>query len=183
MEALTWTAIQRGLSTRRFGRPVIGHESVRTTNDRADALAQQGASEETTVIARTKTTGRGRRGRAWLSPAGGLWLSVVLRPKVALEQWPLVGLAASAGAADAVREVALLQARVKWPNDLLVEDRKVGGVLIETSGTGPSAGMRIKANVPPGALDAQTGGISLLGRLGHSLDLAALAWAWPGPFG
>jgi len=182
MEALTSTAIQRGLSTRRFGRPVIVHESVRSTNDEAGALAQQGASEGTTVIARIQTTGRGRRGRAWLSPAGGLWLSVVLRPKVALEQWPLVGLAASAGAADAVREVALLQARVKWPNDLLVEDRKLGGVLIETSGTVAIAGIGINANVPPGALDAQTGGISLLGRLGHSVDLAALACAVLGRF-
>src|SRR2546427_11538163 len=127
MEALTSTAIQRGLSTRRFGRPVIVHESVRSTNDEAGALAQQGASEGTTVIARIQTAGRGRRGRAWLSPAGGLWLSIVLRPKVALDQWPLVGLAASAGAADAVREGALLQARGKWPNGLLVGDRKPGG--------------------------------------------------------
>src|SRR3989441_8221229 len=116
MEALTSTAIQRGLSTRRFGRPVIVHESVRSTNDEAGALAQQGASEGTTVIARIQTTGRGRRGRAWLSPAGGLWLSVVLRPQVPLEQWPPGGPAASARAAAAVREVALLQARVKWPN-------------------------------------------------------------------
>src|SRR2546426_7366308 len=107
MEALTSTAIQRGLSTRRFGRPVIVHESVRSTNDEAGALAQQGASEGTTVIARIQTTGRGRRGRAWLSPAGGLWLSVGLPPKVAVEQWALVGLAASAGPADSGREGAL----------------------------------------------------------------------------
>src|SRR2546427_3172110 len=86
MEALTSTTIQRGLSTRRFGRPVIVHESVRSTNDEAGALAQQGASEGTTVIARIQTTGRGRRGRAWLSPAGGLWLSGVLRPKVRSEE-------------------------------------------------------------------------------------------------
>src|SRR5256712_5252168 len=182
MEAWTSTAIQRVLSTRRFGRPVMVHESVRSTNDEAGTLAQQGASEGTTVIARIQTGGRGRRGRAWLSPAGGLWLSVVLRPKVALEQWPLVGLAASAGAADAVREVARLQARVKWPNDLLIEERKLGGVLIETGGTAAIAGIRINANVPPGALDAQTGGISLLGRLGHPVDLAALACAVLGRF-
>src|SRR2546422_11112200 len=100
MEALTSTAIQRGLSTRRFGRPVIVHESVRSTNDEAGALAQQGASEGTTGIARIQTTGRGRRGRAWLSPAGGLWVSGGLRPKVALEEVPLVGPAASGGAAD-----------------------------------------------------------------------------------
>src|SRR2546428_14176218 len=99
MEALTSTAIQRGLSTRRFGRPVIVHESVRSTNDEAGALAQQGASEGTTVIARIQTTGRGRRGRAWLSPAGGLWLSGGLGPKVGLEPGALVGPGASAGGA------------------------------------------------------------------------------------
>src|SRR2546425_10043115 len=101
MEALTSTAIQRGLSTRRFGRPVIVHESVRSTNDEAGALAPQGAAEGTTVIARVPTAGRGRRGRAGLSPARGLWLSVVLRPKGPPGQWPLGGPAASARAAPA----------------------------------------------------------------------------------
>src|SRR2546426_10816350 len=111
MEALTSTAIQRGLSTRRFGRPVIVHESVRSTNDEAGALAQQGASEGKTVIARIQTTGRGRRGRAWLSPAGGPWLSVVARPKVAPAEWPLGGLAASPRAREAGRGGAPLPAR------------------------------------------------------------------------
>src|SRR2546428_13697526 len=111
MEALTSTAIQRGLSTRRFGRPVIVHESVRSTNDEAGALAQQGASEGTTVVARVQTGGRGRRGRAWLSPAGGLWVSGGLRPKVAPGQWATVGLAASYGAAGAVAEGGPQQGR------------------------------------------------------------------------
>jgi BirA family biotin operon repressor/biotin-[acetyl-CoA-carboxylase] ligase len=182
MEVLTSAAIQRGLTTRRFGRPVIVHERVGSTNDEAGALAVQGASEGTTVIAWIQTGGRGRRGRVWLSPAGGLWLSVVLRPRVSLEQWPLVGLAASAGAAGAVREVAGVEARVKWPNDILVEDRKLGGVLIEASGTAAIAGIGINANVPPGALDAQKGGISLLGRLEHPVDLTALACAVLGQF-
>src|SRR2546422_11608731 len=106
MEALTSTAIQRGLSTRRFGRPVIVRESVRSTNDEAGALAQQGAAEGTTVIARIQTTRRGRRGRARVSLAGGLWVSGGVRPHVPLAEWPLVGLAAAGCAAEAVREGA-----------------------------------------------------------------------------
>src|SRR5256712_14144834 len=91
MEALTSTAIQRGLSTRRFGRPVIVHESVRSTNDEAGALAQQGGAEGTTVIARIQTTGPGRRGRAGVSPAGRLWVSAGLAPQGAPGPWPPVG--------------------------------------------------------------------------------------------
>src|SRR2546428_8800456 len=96
MEALTSTASQMGLSTGRFGRPVIVLESVRSTNDEAGALAHQGASEGTTVIARIQTAGRGRRGRAWLSPAGGLWLAIRLRPQGALGPAPPGGPAAAA---------------------------------------------------------------------------------------
>lgn len=175
-------AIEAGLRTRRFGRPLSVCERVGSTNDEAVTLARQGAGEGTTVIAGVQTGGRGRRGRAWHSPAGGLWLSVVLRPRLAREQWPLLGLAASAGAADGVGEVARLPVRLKWPNDLLIEERKLGGVLIETSGTAAIAGIGINANVPPGALDSAIRGTSLLGRLGHPVDLAELACAVLGRF-
>ena len=176
------SAIEAGLKTDRFGRPLSVYEQVGSTNDEAAPLARQGAPEGTTVIAQVQTGGRGRRGRTWHSPAGGLWLSLVLRPRLAREQWPLLGLAASAGAADAVGEVARLPVRVKWPNDLLVEERKVGGVLIETSGTAAIAGIGINANVPPGVLDPKIGGISLLARLGHPVDLVELACAVLGRF-
>src|SRR5207247_9035647 len=93
-------AIEAGLKTDRFGRPWSVYERVGSTNDEAAPLARQGAPEGTTVIAQVQTRGRGRRGRTWHSPAGGLWLSVGLRPRLARAQSPLLGLAASAGAAD-----------------------------------------------------------------------------------
>lgn len=175
-------AIEACLRTSRFGRPLSVLEQVGSTNDEASQLARQGASEGTTVIASVQTTGRGRRGRAWRSPAGGLWLSVVLRPRLARERWALLGLAASVGAADAVADIAGVPVRVKWPNDLMIENHKLGGVLIETSGTAAVAGIGINANVPPAALDSDTRGTSLLGRLGHPVDLAELAVAVLGRF-
>ena len=174
--------VEERLRTRRFGRPLYVYEQVGSTNDEARLLARQGAVEGTTVIASVQTSGRGRRGRAWHSPAGGLWLSVVLHPRLAREQWPLLGLAASVGTTDAVADVAGVPVRVKWPNDLMIEDHKLGGVLIEASGTAAIAGIGINANVAPAALDSDTRGTSLLGRLGHPVDLADLACAVLGRF-
>ncbi len=184
MQELSAGAIEQGLTTRCFGRPVRVVGRVESTNDEGAALGAQGAPEGTAVIAQVQTGGRGRRGRTWLSPAGGLWLSVVLRPRLPVEQWPLVGFAAAVGAAEAVKEIAGVQARVKWPNDLLADDRKLGGILIETSGTAAIAGVGINANVPPDALDSEVRmtATSLLGLLGHPVDLAALARAVLGQF-
>lgn len=172
-------AIEAELSTRRFGRPVYAYERVGSTNDEAAALAERGASEGTTVIAAVQTGGRGRRGRIWQSPAGGLWLSVVLRPTLPVELWPLVGLAVAAGAAVAVEEVARVQARVKWPNDVMAGERKLGGVLVEARGSAAIAGVGINANISPGELapDVTPAAASLLGLTGRPVDLAALACA------
>src|SRR5438093_13004035 len=101
-------AIEAGLKTDRFGRPLSVYEQVGSTNDEAAPLARQWASEGTTVIAQVQTRGCGRRGRTWHSPAGGLWLSVVLRPRLAREQWRLLGVGVSPGAAAVGSESALL---------------------------------------------------------------------------
>ncbi len=109
-------------------------ESVPSTNDAARALALGGAAHGTAVLAHEQTRGRGTKGRAWVSPAGlGLYASFVLRgPDGGAVPTPhLVPLAAALAAADAVREVSGLEVRLKWPNDILSEGRKLGGVLAE----------------------------------------------------
>lgn len=172
----------------RFGRPLRAYERVGSTNDLARALADQGAPEGATVVAAEQTGGRGRRGRSWHSPAGGLWLSVVLRPTLGAAQWPLVGFAASVGAAAAVEDATGVPVALKWPNDLMASGRKLGGVLVEAHGT-PRAraarskrsalivGIGINANFSPGdlppAISARA--VSLLELLGHPVDLATLA--------
>lgn len=152
---------------------------VDSTNDIARALADDGAPEGTAVLAREQTGGRGRHGRGWISPAGGLWLSVVLRPSLSHGAWPLIGFAAGAGAAAAVETVTGAQTQLKWPNDLMLNGRKVGGVLVESSGDVAIAGIGINANVLPEALPegVRAGATTLLASLGRPVDLPALARA------
>ncbi len=162
--------------TRAFGQPMHVHKRVGSTNDLARALADQGAPEGTAVIAEGQTGGRGRRGRRWQSPAGGLWLSVVLRPTLEAEQWPLVGFSASIGAAAAVEDATGVAVALKWPNDLMASGRKLGGVLVEAHGGAAVVGIGINANFSPGDLPPEISAhaVSLLELLGHPVDLAGL---------
>jgi len=106
-------------------------ESVTSTNDVAVRMAREGAPEGTVVVAREQTAGRGRHGRSWSSPPGGLYLSIIFRPHLPFEDlWQMAFLAAVASA-EAVGQVSGLPARIKWPNDVLLNARKVCGILIE----------------------------------------------------
>jgi len=109
---------------------LVEKEETGSTNDDARALALVGAPAGTAVLARRQTHGRGRAGRAFASPEGGMYLSVVLRPLLAPAQWGLLSLAAALDVALALRATGF-PVDVKWPNDLLLGGRKVGGILAE----------------------------------------------------
>ena len=142
------------------GREIRWYDTLPSTNDLARSLAEAGDAEGIVIVAEQQTAGRGRLGRAWASPPGGLWLSVMLRPRLPAAQTPLVGLAASAATAAAIEEMTALRPRVKWPNDVLVEGRKVAGLLLEAGPVhrdtaAPSwlvVGIGINVNVAPEAL-------------------------------
>lgn len=125
------------------------HEKDETgsTNDDAKALASQGAPHGTAVLARRQRHGRGRAGRPFLSPEGGLYLSVVVRPRAAPRQWSLLPLAAGAHVAAALR-LAGFPAVVKWPNDILLGGDKLAGILVESTwGQRPFAIVGLGINV------------------------------------
>jgi BirA family biotin operon repressor/biotin-[acetyl-CoA-carboxylase] ligase len=110
---------------------IVRHDAVPSTNDAAKALARAGAPAGTVVTASAQTGGRGTKGRAWDSPPGlGLYVSVVLRPPA--EAVALLPLAAGLAALAAVEKSAGVRARLQWPNDLLWEGRKLGGILCES---------------------------------------------------
>lgn len=115
-----------------LGRRVVFIDTVDSTNEIAMELAASGAAHGTAVVAESQKKGRGRLGRRWVSPGGkNIYLSVVLRPEVRPRQAGLLTLMAAAAAAAALKEVAGLDVRIKWPNDLIVGGRKLGGVLTE----------------------------------------------------
>lgn len=143
------------LRTKRFGRPLHVHAVATSTNDLARDLAAAGAAEGTAVLALEQSAGRGRLGRRWVSPPGGLYLSLVLRPSFPVERWPLIGLACALGAAAAADahlgrdgRAPERRVRLKWPNDLLLDGRKVGGILTEAAGDAALCGIGVNV-VPP----------------------------------
>ncbi len=105
--------------------------SVGSTNDEAKALGRAGAPGGILVWAREQTSGRGRRGRAWLSPPGNLYLSLLVRPECPPAQAAKLGFVAALALGDALRPLAPAL-RYKWPNDLLLNGRKLAGILLES---------------------------------------------------
>jgi len=128
--------LQESLCTRRFGKRVLYSRVVGSTSDWAKELARLGAEEGTVTLAQTQTAGRGRLERRWVSPRGGLWFSIVLRPKwKACEAVRLVFLAGLA-VAELLHEKYGLRTETKWPNDILVNGKKICGVLAEMNTKG-----------------------------------------------
>ena len=113
----------------------IDLESCASTNDEAARYARAGASHGTLVIAERQEAGRGREGRAWASPSGGLYFSAVMRPPLPLADVPPITLAIGIAVCDAARAFGAAAA-LKWPNDVLIGDKKLAGVLVETQSQG-----------------------------------------------
>ncbi len=113
---------------------VIYLETTTSTNRDAFEYAVQGAEHGTAVIADTQLNGRGRLGKTWRSPAGkGMYCSIILRPKVEPQNYPLLTFVAGLAVADAIEKLYGLSAGLKWPNDIYFKGRKCGGILTESS--------------------------------------------------
>jgi BirA family transcriptional regulator, biotin operon repressor / biotin---[acetyl-CoA-carboxylase] ligase len=124
--------ILHGLATRRLRGPVHHFEAVASTSDLAKALGAKGAPEGALVVAEAQQAGRGRLGRHWDSPAGvGLYVSLLLRPSLPPTELPQITLTAAVAAVRALQRAAGLTPGIKWPNDLLLAGKKVGGILTE----------------------------------------------------
>jgi BirA family transcriptional regulator, biotin operon repressor / biotin---[acetyl-CoA-carboxylase] ligase len=123
------------LKARWLGCQRIELESCGSTNDEAARLARAGARHGTVVIAERQTAGRGRDGRAWQSPPGGLYLSAIVRPPLPIVDVPPMTLAIGIGLCDAIR-FAGAPASLKWPNDVLLDGKKLAGVLVEAQSQG-----------------------------------------------
>ena len=140
------------LDTDIIGKTFYCHDRVESTNDLARELANRGTPEGTLVLAEEQIAGRGRQGRQWRAPHGSsLLMSLVFYPKLEPPQVQRLTMACSLATAEAITQTTGLPAGLKWPNDLLVNGRKVAGILTETSITGQSVafvvvGMGINVN-------------------------------------
>ncbi len=146
-----------------------------STNDYLKARAQSGAPEGTVIIAKEQTAGKGRLGRSWTSPQGGAWFSLLLRPPIPLEQAGCISVLIAVSLAKALREHWGIPVGVKWPNDLYVRDKKLGGILIELSSYSDKiewliAGIGVNVNNEP-PIQTRVPATSLARELGKAINL------------
>lgn len=137
-----------------------GGGETASTNDDARVLARAGVPEGTVVLASRQTAGRGRLGRSWSSPAGGAYFSAVLRPGVAAAQVASLALGVGVGIARGLASLGVADIHLKWPNDVLVDGRKVAGVLLEMAAETDRvewvvAGVGLNVRRPAGAESAE----------------------------
>ncbi|GAA5818191.1 MAG: biotin--[acetyl-CoA-carboxylase] ligase [Methanobrevibacter sp. CfCl-M3] len=124
--------IKANLKNKFIGQKIYAFQEVDSTNTVAKFLAGSGIEEGTIVIARSQIKGKGRRGKKWESPLGGIWLSIILRPEISPQQAALITLGAGVAVTKAIRKFDV-DARIKWPNDVLVDDKKIAGILTEAN--------------------------------------------------
>ncbi|MBS4007913.1 MAG: biotin--[acetyl-CoA-carboxylase] ligase [Clostridium sp.] len=125
--------IRDGLKANILGKKIYYHRTIDSTNRLARELAAAGAVEGTLILSEEQLAGRGRLGRSWVSPAGGIWLSLVVRPRLAPHKAQLITLLAAVAAVEATKMTTGLVPGIKWPNDLLLGGRKLAGILTEVS--------------------------------------------------
>lgn len=125
--------IQRDLKTEYIGQNIHYFSEIDSTNNVAKKLAEEGAEEGTVIIAETQTRGRGRRGKQWISPPGGVWMSIILRPQIPPSEAPQLTLMTGVAAAETIKNKFGLDVGIKWPNDILIGNRKVCGILTEAN--------------------------------------------------
>lgn len=174
--------IKLGLGTEILGREVISYAETGSTNDVALNLAAGGAQEGTLVVAESQTRGRGRRNRKWLSPMGtSILASLILRPPITAHEAQSITITAAAAVVQAIRNITQIPASIKWPNDVVVGNRKVSGILTEMRtekdwvsfivvGIGVTVNIR-RERLPVEIMDIAT---SLSAELGHNVSRIAL---------
>jgi BirA family biotin operon repressor/biotin-[acetyl-CoA-carboxylase] ligase len=170
---LSAAAITDNLATELIGQRVIAYPRLTSTNDIAKRQAKKGAREGTVIVAEEQTAGRGRLKRAWLSPRGSVALSVILHPTPA--QLPYLIMVASLAVVHCIEKTGL-KAQIKWPNDVLVNDKKVCGILIESDVRGSAVdyaviGIGLNVNLDPIAFpEISSTATSLSHELGKELS-------------
>ena len=174
--------IKEGLGTAVLGREVISYAQTGSTNDVALDLAAGGAREGTLVVAESQTRGRGRRNRKWLAPMGtSILASLILRPPITGHEAQSMTITSAVAVAQAIQNITQLPALIKWPNDVIIGDRKVSGILTEMRTERGRVsflvvGMGVTVNIPREQLPAEIMDVatSLSAELGHNISRIAL---------
>ncbi len=153
------------LKSEKFGKSIYSFEDVGSTNEVAHELAINGAPEGTVVISDSQTRGKGRLERKWISPSGkNIYISTIFRPKIEARDAPFLTLVSSIALAETIRNEGT-DAFIKWPNDVLIDDRKVAGVLTEMTARGGRVdfiivGIGVNINMTDQDMDEEMGKVA-----------------------
>lgn len=183
-ETLSLERVTTDLGTRLIGRKVVYYPWVSSTMDIAAEQADHGAAEGLVILTDAQTAGRGRHDRSWIAPAGSSVLaSFLFRPVLSADTGNQVAMVVALATLDAIRGVTGLEAAVKWPNDILVGQRKVGGLLTQSSLIGAEidyliVGLGLNVNFDPTQVaDLPATASSLMLAFGQPVDRHALVRA------
>jgi BirA family biotin operon repressor/biotin-[acetyl-CoA-carboxylase] ligase len=129
---LPWE-ITSGLKTKVFGKQVYYFESIDSTQNQAMRMASNPANNGALVIAEKQTNGKGRLGRKWISPKGGIWFSIILHPQFDISVITLFPIASALALSNAIEKTLNIKSELKWPNDITINGKKVAGMLVDAS--------------------------------------------------
>ncbi|HOT94516.1 MAG TPA: biotin--[acetyl-CoA-carboxylase] ligase [Methanoregulaceae archaeon] len=174
--------IKKHLKTRAIGQKMHYLPTIPSTIDVARRFASEGDPEElhgTIVIAEEQTGGVGRLGRAWVSPEGGIWITIILKPSIPIDHVFMITMAGAVAIARAIRREFDLGAMIKWPNDIYIGDKKVAGLLLELSADADTIhycllGIGVDVNFDPSVLspNLQKSVTTIRAELDHEVDRA-----------
>ena len=147
-------SIGKKMKTKLIGRQIYYYEELGSTQELAIYLAENNleAVNGTAILAERQDRGRGRINSKWISPSGGIWLSIILKPNMPANKSPLLKFIAALAVCDTIAQNTGLESKVKWPNDILINHKKVCGILLDIATKGSSIeyaviGIGINANV------------------------------------
>ena len=130
-EHIKKSEIENGLNTEYIGKELYIYKEVSSTNTVAKFLSMNDVKNGTVVISEKQTKAKGRSGKSWESPLGGVWLSIILKPNVEQSKFPLITLATGVAVAKTLEKVGVENPEIKWPNDIMINGKKVCGILTE----------------------------------------------------
>jgi BirA family biotin operon repressor/biotin-[acetyl-CoA-carboxylase] ligase len=172
------------LETKSLRGPIYHFDTADSTNDRAKILGTQGAAEGTMVVTETQTAGRGRLGRTWSSPPGqGIYVSVLLRPALPPTELPQITLSTAVAVVRALTRAVNVTPGIKWPNDLILNGKKLGGILTEMETESDQirylvVGMGLNINNSEFPLELGGRATSLFKEEGRRFSRLAILKAW-----
>lgn len=133
-DILRYEEVEEYLQTKYIGRNILHYNTIDSTNKVAKSLAIEGIEEGTVIVSEEQTIGRGRLGRSWISPkSSGIWMSIILKPNISPMMASRVTLIGAAAVHKALEEIGI-DAKIKWPNDIVLNNKKLCGILTEMSG-------------------------------------------------